>query len=86
MENKPQKWFEMPEIRKRFHDKSSWIPLKESRSLLKDGEHGYAGYIEEYFGIGSIAVPISEKKEAEKLGWMEIGTRGSTTGYVEEGK
>jgi len=86
METKPQQWFEMPEIKRKFFDKSSWVPLKEARSLLKEGETGHAGFLEEYFGVGSIVVPISKKSEAEKLGWTEVGTRGSTMGYVEDGK
>lgn len=86
MENMPQIWFEMPEIKKRFFDKSVWIPLKETRVLFKEGEIGYSGFKEEYFGVGSIAVQVSQKPEAEKLGWAEIGTRNSNTGYVDNGK
>ncbi len=86
MENKPQSWFEMPEIRKRFFDKSVWIPLKERCVLLRKGNFGYLGYIEEYLGVSSIAVPLTKRTEAEKLGWTDIGTRGSNRGYVENGE
>lgn len=86
MENKPQSWFEMPEIRRRFFDKSAWIPLKERNVLLREGSFGYLGYIEEYLGVSSIAVPLSQRPEAEKLGWIDIGTRSSNRGYVEDGE
>ncbi len=82
----PQIWFEMPEIRKRFFDKNVWILLKETRTLLKEGEIGYLDFKEEYFGVGSIAVPVSQKLEAEKLGWAEVGTSSSSTGYVSDGE
>jgi len=78
-----QTWFEMPEIKKRFFDKSIWIPLKEARIVLKKGEIGYLGFKEEYFGVGSIAVPVAQKVEAEKLGWGDVGIRNSNTGYVD---
>jgi len=82
MENKHQSWFEMPEIRKRFFDKSVWIPLKERSVLLREGGFGYLGYIEEYLGVNSIAVPLSQRPEAEKLGWTDIGTRSPNRGYI----
>lgn len=83
MEYMPQSWFEMPEIRKRHFDKSVWIPLKETRVLLREGELGSLDYIEEYSGVNSIAVPFSQRSEAEKLGWIDIGTRGPNRGVVE---
>ena len=86
MENKPQSWFEMPEIRKRFFNKNVWIPLKERSVLLREGGFGYLGYIEEYLGVSSIAVPLSQRLEAEKLGWTDIGTRSLNRGYVENGE
>ncbi len=86
MENRPQIWFKMPEVRKRFFDKSVWIPLKERNILLREGSFGYLGYIEEYLGVSSIAVPLSQRLEAEKLGWTDIGTRSSNRGYVENGE
>ena len=86
MKDMPKKWFEMPEIRRRFYEKSVWIPVKESRILLKDGEHGHSGFTEEYYGAGSIIVSLDKKADAEKLGWTEIGTRPSDAGFVENGK
>jgi hypothetical protein len=86
MENKPQSWFEMPEIRKRFFDKNVWIPLKEQSVLFREGSFGYLGYIEEYLGVCSIAVPLSQKLEAEKLGWTDISNRSPNRGYVENGE
>jgi len=86
MENKRQSWFEMPEIRKRFFDRSVWIPLKERSILLREGRFGYLGYIEEYLGVSSIAVPLLQRPEAEKLGWTDIGTRSPNRGWFENGE
>jgi len=80
----PQTWFEMPEIRKRFFDKSVWIPLREARTLLKEGKLGHAGFKDEFWGAGSIAVPLGQVSEAEKLEWMNVGIGHSTKGYVDE--
>lgn len=86
MKNKHQSWFEMPEIRKRFFDKSVWIPLKERSVLLREGRFGSLDYIEEYLGVSSVAVPLYQRSEAEKLGWTDIGTRSSNRGYVQNGE
>jgi hypothetical protein len=86
MENKTQSWFEMSEIRKRFFDRGVWIPLKELSVLLSEGRIGYLGYIEEYVGVSSIAVPLSQRQEAEKLGWTDISRRSPNRGYVENGE
>lgn len=82
MENMPQNWFEMPEIKARFYDRAVWIPLRQASTLIDEGSSGYLGYREEYFGVGSILVPISEKSQAEKLEWADIGLRGTHKGYV----
>ncbi len=86
MEKMPQKWFEMPKVKKRFFDRKIWIPLKETKVLLREGKIGMLGYKQEYFGVGSIAVPISQKSETEKLGWSDIGIGRSSMGYVIDGE
>lgn len=66
-------WFEFREIRKRRLGDAVWIPLWASEYLREDGEFGYVGYIKEYFGLGSVAVPLAQRVDGEKLGWNEIG-------------
>lgn len=78
-----QGWFEMTDVKKRFLDKSVWIPLRQSSVLIDEEKYGYLGFREEYFGIGSIAVPLVQRNEAEKLGWMEIGLKDSNLGYFD---
>jgi hypothetical protein len=86
MENKPQSWFEMPEIKKHVYARSVWIPLKVRSVLLRQGRFGYLGYIEEYLGVSSVAVPLGQRSTAEKLRWADIGTRGPNKGYVDNGE
>jgi hypothetical protein len=76
----------MPEIRKRFFDRSVWIPLREGRNLLREGKHGFLGYKEEYFGVHTIMVPLAEKSKAEKLEWTDLSMSGSGGGCVVNGE
>ncbi len=67
-----QAWFEMRDIQKRRVAESVWIPLRAC-SNIKTGKNGHAGHQDEFFGVGSLAVPISRVDEAEKIGWEDIG-------------
>ena len=80
-----QEWFEMKDIRKRNYSKSVWIPLRAVFTLIGKGKYGYEGYKNEFFGSGSIAVPIKSIKAAKKLGWMDIGISHQHSGHVEDG-
>ena len=80
-----QKWFEMEDIRRRNFGKSVWIPLRAVFSNIREGKYGYEGYKEDFFGSGSIAVPIKNIKAAKKLGWMDIGISHQHSGRVEDG-
>jgi hypothetical protein len=70
-----QDWFEMRKERARSLDRASWIPLRAQYMLDRAGEYGYEGFAEEYLGVGSLAVPISQKGAASNIGWSEIGNR-----------
>ena len=80
-----QDWFEMRDIRKRNFSKSVWIPLRAVTHNISEGKYGYEGYREEFFGTGSIAVPITHIENAKTLGWMDIGISHQHSGYVENG-
>lgn len=80
-----QAWFELQDIRKRNFSKSVWIPLRAATRRLSEGEYGFEGYKEEFFGTGSIGVPIESLDEAKRLGWMDIGISHSHGGHVEDG-
>lgn len=81
-----QSWFEMPEVRRRKLANAVWIPLRAVHQIEKFGNYGHAGYKSEFYGVGTLAVPIENKQEAEKLGWTDIGIRHNHFGHVEEGK
>ena len=68
-----QEWFEMQDIRKKNFSKSVWIPLRAIYELDKQGNYGYGGYKEDFFGCGSIAVPTTNIASAKKLGWSDVG-------------
>lgn len=67
-----QSWFEFRDIRKRRFNDAVWIPLRESRTE-REGEYGYLGYKEDLNLAASVAIPIANLPEAEKLGWTDIG-------------
>ncbi|WP_349655675.1 hypothetical protein [Xanthomonas sp. 10-10] len=70
------------ETRRRF-DNSTWVPLRasekheEGRGDLKD-----IGYISEYFGCGSVAFSPENRRNADRLGWNEIGIGHSARPYA----
>ena len=68
-----QVWFEMDGIRKRSYQKSVWIPVRASQKLIERGESGSEGYLEDFFGLGSVMFSRQTKIDVSKLGWMDIG-------------
>jgi hypothetical protein len=79
-----QQWFEMRDVRRRRLDNAAWIPLRAIQRLQDIGESGHVGRIDEFFGAGSVAVPVAKRSEAEKLGWDEVGISRDHRPYVEE--
>jgi len=63
----------MADIRCRTFSNSVWIPLRSSHEIESIGRQGYAGFKEEFFGCGTLAVPYEKKTPADKLGWDDIG-------------
>jgi len=78
-----QKWFEMPEIRKRRFDSAVWIPLRANQSD-ETGKLGHLGHKSDYFGVASLAVPLRKLDAAGDLGWGSLNLMhdhcGSTYG------
>jgi len=68
-----QTWFEMRDVRRRRLATSVWIPLRAAHIVQKEGRYGYAGFKEEFFGLGSLAVAVEKKQFARELGWMDVG-------------
>jgi hypothetical protein len=65
-------WFEMKDIRKRRLADAVWIPLRISDHLTREGKWGYVGYKDEFYRLGSVAVPKAAREEAKRLNWSEI--------------
>lgn len=80
-----QNWFEMADIRRRKLNSSVWIPLR-ARKLEKSGRYGYLGYRKEFFGIGTVAVPVDQKDAVSKLGWEDIGISHNHSGFCDNSK
>lgn len=78
-------WFEMRDVRKRRLDAAVWIPLRACQLLQRSGTIGHLGYREEFFGAGSIAVPLTQRSAAEVLGWSDVGIGHDHCSYVEGG-
>jgi hypothetical protein len=81
-----QEWFEMKDVRRRKLATSVWIPLRAVHVIEKCGSYGYEGFKEEFFGAGTLAVPVGEKALAEKLGWMDVGISHEHGAYVQDHK
>jgi hypothetical protein len=80
-----QEWFEMLDVKKRFYDTAVWIPLRAVHTISSVGKYGHIGHIEEFFGAGTLAVPLKNKSDAEKLGWMDVGISHDHGSYVDSG-
>ena len=81
-----QAWFEMQEIRRRKLATAVWIPLRSIDQITETGEMGRLGHIGEFYGVGSIAVPIAQKAATEKLDWQDIGIAHNHSSVVQDGK
>lgn len=81
-----QAWFEMPDIRRSKLATAVWIPLKAVHGIERIGKQGFAGFKEDFYGAGSIAVPIQSKNSALQLDWDSIDIRHNHCGYVDDGR
>src|SRR5487761_581196 len=79
-------WFEIADVRRRSLNSAVWVPLRSSQKLRATGRHGYSGYLEEFFGAGSVAVPLDERHKATTLSWRNVGLERSHRGYFEDGR
>lgn len=68
-----QSWFEMHELRGRRLGTGTWIPLRASKVLRKEGQWAEVGYLEVYEGVGTVGFPVASEKITSTLGWSDIG-------------
>lgn len=80
-----QLWFEMPQYRKRSMDSAAWIPLYAIEAIERIGVYGHAGYRKDFFGCGTVAVPVAQRELAEKIGWSDLGIGRHYRGCIENG-
>jgi len=81
-----QEWFEMADIRRRKLNSAVWIPLRASQTLEAAGKQGHLGYRQEFFGLGSIAVPLEKRARAKTLNWGDVGLGHSHKGFIQDGR
>lgn len=79
-----QEWFEMPRERRRTLENATWIPLRARECIDEQGKFGRVGYLEDFLSVGTLAVPLERRHEAETLDWTSIGPGHTNGGYVEE--
>ena len=72
-----QTWLEMLDLKKNKLDKSVWIPLRSQKLIRNNVEYGKIGYKEEFFGHGSLMLPIDKKPAAKDLTWSNFGINNS---------
>jgi len=63
-----------------------WIPLRASHKIERLGKWGFAGFKEDFYGVGTLAVPLDAKIAAEELGWSDIGLSHEHSGGMEKGE
>jgi hypothetical protein len=81
-----QAWFEMSDIRRAKLATAVWIPLRAVQNIERTGKFGFVGFKEDFFGAGSVAVPVENKDAAMQLGWDSVGIAHNHAGYVEDGR
>jgi hypothetical protein len=80
-----QDWFEMADVRKRKLDEAVWVPLRVNYSQTL-GKTGYLGYRSELLAVGSVAIPLEKKAEAESLGWHDLRLLHSHKGGFDQSR
>ena len=81
-----QRWFEMPEIRRRKLEGAVWVPLRAINRIAETGRYGDLEHLSEFYGVGTLAVAIEDKAKAEKLDWNDVGISHDHSGGIENGK
>lgn len=78
-----QEWILQNKETRRIFSKATWVPLRASCND-EQGEVQDIGYVNEFFGCGSVAFPPEHREVAERLGWNDIGLIRSVKPYAYE--
>ena len=79
---KDQAWFEMRDIRRRHLNAAVWIPLRVGQLIEDVGLYGDLGHVHDFYGAGSLAIPLASKDKVETPDWHDIeADTGPTPGF-----
>jgi len=78
-----QDWILQKKETRRTFSKATWVPLRASINDEK-GNVRNIGYVDEYFGCGSVAFPPEHRDAAQELGWSSIGISHDAQPYAYE--
>jgi hypothetical protein len=76
-----QDWLLQKKETRRNFSNSTWVPLRASHDHEK-GNVKNIGYINEFFGCGSVAFTPEHREAAEQLSWSDIGIGCSAQPYA----
>lgn len=78
-----QDWILQKKETRRVFSNATWVPLRASINN-EEGEVRDIGYVNEYFGCGSVAFSPENREVAEKLSWNSIGISHDAQPYAYE--
>lgn len=78
-----QDWILQKKETRRTFSKATWVPLRASINDEKANVQNI-GYVDEYFGCGSVAFPPDHRDVAQELGWSSIGISHDAQPYAYE--
>ena len=73
----------MREVLRRTLATAVWIPLRATEYIDRQGAIGRAGFREEFNDVGTVAVPLKRRDDAEVLDWRSLGAAEAHGGYVD---
>lgn len=76
-----QDWILQTKETRRSFSSATWVPLRASYND-EQGEIRDRGYINEFFGCGSVAFPPEHREVAERFGWSDIGIGRNVEPYA----
>jgi len=74
----------MHDLEARSYGTATWIPLKVSDIILKEGRSGYTGYRKEFASVDCLIVPLSRRNEFERVDWQSVNRSNGDGAWVDE--
>ena len=81
-----QDWFEMKAVRRRNLSAAVWIPLRAIHEIERVGRISFLGFRSEFYGVGTVAIPIDKVQQASGLDWSDVGISHNHFGCVEKNR